>query len=50
MGRVDVVWWTKVLTHHEGLRLYPRALQPIQADIQELDAAGQHRQRCQLVL
>lgn len=49
-GRVGGGWWTKVLTHHEGVRLYSRALQTIQADIQELDATGQRRQSCQLVL
>lgn len=50
MSRVHFVRRTDVLTHHEGLRLYPSTLQPIQADVQELDATGQHRQGCQLVL
>lgn len=50
MGRVGAVWWAEVLTHHKGLWLYPRALQPIQSDIQELNATGQHRKSCQLVL
>lgn len=50
MRRVHFVRQTDVLTHHECLRLYPRALQPIQADVQELNATGQHSQGCQLVL
>lgn len=40
----------QALTHPEGFRLYPRALEPVQADVQDLDGGGQRRQGCQLVL
>lgn len=50
VGRAGAVWWSETLTHLEGFRLYPRAPEPIPADIQELDATGQQGQSHQLVL
>lgn len=40
----------KALAHPEGARLYPRALKPIQADVQDFDARRQPGQSCQPVL
>lgn len=40
----------KALAHPEGSRLYSRALQPIQADVQDFDAWRQPGQSCQPVL
>lgn len=40
----------RALAHPEHLRLDPRALEPIQAGVQDLNARGQLRQSRQLVL
>lgn len=40
----------KASTHPEGHRLYSRAPEPILADVQDLNAIGQHGQSFQQVL
>lgn len=39
----------QALAHPEGSRLYPRAPEPVLADVQDLEAGGQRRQCPQLV-